>query len=316
MTVSLDAVYNTNQCQAESESVSQLQKLLCDTKNCSMPERFRALFALKGLGTDEAVDAIASAFVDSSALLKHELAYVLGQMKRRHAIPHLEKVLANTKEDPMVRHEAAEALGAIGDPETLAILEEFHKDSEVVVSETCQLAIAKIAYEQRTHAPNAPKTPSGPYLSIDPAPPLNSDLCNEGIGAKELQSILMDASLPLFDRYRAMFSLRNMGTLEAVEALATGFKDSSALFRHEIAYVFGQLQHPKSIEPLRQVLENQNELGMVRHEAAEALGSIATEECKPILAKYVKDSDAVVRESCQVGLDMWELEHNATLGLC
>lgn len=41
----------------------------------------------------------------------------------------------------------------------------------------------------------------------------------------------MDKSLPLFERYRAMFALRNIGTPDAVDALATGFSDDSALFK-------------------------------------------------------------------------------------
>ena len=44
-------------------------------------------------------------FADESALLKHELAYCLGQMKNMNALPVLESVLADEKEDPMVRHE-------------------------------------------------------------------------------------------------------------------------------------------------------------------------------------------------------------------
>ena len=46
-------------------------------------------------------------FVDESALLKHELAYCLGQIKRTSALPVLESVLTNEKEDPMVRHEVS-----------------------------------------------------------------------------------------------------------------------------------------------------------------------------------------------------------------
>jgi deoxyhypusine monooxygenase len=46
--------------------------------------------------------------------------------------------------------------------------------------------------------------------------------------------MLMNTQLTLFQRYRAMFSLRNLGTEEAVLALAEGFQDDSALFRHEI----------------------------------------------------------------------------------
>lgn len=39
---------------------------------------------------------------------------------------------------------------------------------------------------------------------------------------KELRSSLLDEALPLFDRYRAMFALRNIGTEEAVLALGDG----------------------------------------------------------------------------------------------
>lgn len=44
-------------------------------------------------------------FSDDSALLKHELAYCLGQMKLPAALSTLEIVLRNKDEDPMVRHE-------------------------------------------------------------------------------------------------------------------------------------------------------------------------------------------------------------------
>jgi hypothetical protein len=48
---------------------------------------------------------------------------------------------------------------------------------------------------------------------------------------------------------------------------------------------------------------------MVRHEAAEALGGIATPEVFPYLKEYLTREDApvVVRESCQVALDMYDV---------
>jgi len=48
---------------------------------------------------------------------------------------------------------------------------------------------------------------------------------------------------------------------------------------------------------------------MVRHEAAEALGGIATPEVLPHLREWMSKEDAprVVRESCQVAIDMWEV---------
>lgn len=70
--------------------------------------RFRALFTLRNLGGPEAIRWISEAFVDESALLKHELAYCLGQMQDERAIPVLETVLKDTNQEPMVRHEAGE----------------------------------------------------------------------------------------------------------------------------------------------------------------------------------------------------------------
>jgi deoxyhypusine monooxygenase len=48
---------------------------------------------------------------------------------------------------------------------------------------------------------------------------------------------------------------------------------------------------------------------MVRHEAAEALGGIATPEVLPHLTEWMTRADAprLVRESCQVAVDMWEV---------
>ena len=154
------------------------------------------------------------------------------------------------------------------------------------------------------------------YSSIDPAPPTSGllagkaapeDASEENIA--KLRNTLNDSSLPLFDRYRAMFALRNIGTPAAVDALASGFSDDSALFKHEIAFVFGQLLSTHSVPALLQVLQNSQESDMVRHEAAEALGGIATPEVLPYLKEWMKRPDAprVVRESCQVAIDMWEV---------
>jgi deoxyhypusine monooxygenase len=126
----------------------------------------------------------------------------------------------------------------------------------------------------------------------------------------------MDVNQPLFLRYRAMFALRDLASpsdlptaVPAVLALAKGFADKSALFRHEIAFVFGQLSHPASIPALTEALGNVNEASMVRHEAAEALGSLGEEEgVEAILKGFLHDKEKVVRESVIVALDMADYE--------
>ena len=49
---------------------------------------------------------------------------------------------------------------------------------------------------------------------------------------------------------------------------------------------------------------------MVRHECAEALGSIATPEAMGVLHEFLSDQERVVRESCVVALDMSEYENS------
>ena len=113
-----------------------------------------------------------------------------------------------------------------------------------------------------------------------------------------------------------MFGLRDLASppdlptaVLAVHALAKGFADPSALFRHEIAFVFGQLSHPASIPALTAALGNLEESSMVRHEAAEALGSLGEEDgVEETLKKFLNDKEQVVRESVIVALDMAEFE--------
>jgi deoxyhypusine monooxygenase len=136
-----------------------------------------------------------------------------------------------------------------------------------------------------------------------------------------LEKKLLDTKLPLFLRYRAMFGLRNLASppdlptaLPAVHALAKGFADPSTLFRHEIAFVFGQLSHPASIPALTAVLSDLEEASMVRHEAAEALGSLGQEDgVEDILKQFLCDRQQVVRESVVVALDMSEFEKSGEI---
>ncbi|KAJ8682292.1 hypothetical protein QAD02_018084 [Eretmocerus hayati] len=213
----------------QDDQIISVGKVLNDESR-PLKERFRALFTLKNIGGSLAIIEIQRAFNDSSALLKHELAYCLGQMQDSHAIPILVDVLKDKSQEPMVRHEAGEALGAIGDASVAPILDEYSRDPVVEVAET---------------------------------------------------------------------------------SLSKGLKAGSALFRHEIAFVLGQLQNEVSVPFLKSSLEDPNENEMVRHECAEALGAIATPYCFDLLKNYVEDKKRVVRESCVIALDMCEYENSS-----
>lgn len=95
------------------------------------------------------------------------------------------------------------------------------------VAETCQLAVCRLEWLQSggENRPEDSSTDRNPYCSVDPAPPSTRK------SISELQTLLLDESLPLFERYRAMFALRNLGNEEAVLALGEGGM-------HNVAFCF------------------------------------------------------------------------------
>ena len=137
-------------------TIASLRESLC-SETTPLTVRFRALFSLKHVAqtssdsaaADAAIAAIAAGFASPSALLKHELAYCLGQTGKDSAIAPLRDVLSDLNEDPMCRHEAAEALGALGKADNLELLKHFRDRAgeEVVVTETCEIAIDRIEWE-------------------------------------------------------------------------------------------------------------------------------------------------------------------------
>jgi len=309
--------------------------------------RMRAIFYLRSLGGEDSVAALCAALRErgGSTLFRHEIAYVLGQMRAAGAAPTLAAVLRDAGDDAIVRHEAAEALGAIADPDSLPLLDEFSADARAEVAETCQVAARRVRWVVKRAASDAERAaasaaaasssdpssssssgdaasattppPPGadaeddervdqnPFESIDPAPakrrPLNTEV-------PAIQKVLIDQAVPLFERYKAMFSLRNCGSRGAVLALCTGLRDPSPLFRHEVAYVLGQLSHAAATDALKARVADAAEHDMVRHEAAEALGAIGTPEATQFLEGFAREGGEgeqgrMLRESVAVALD-------------
>ncbi|WIA16907.1 hypothetical protein OEZ85_013834 [Tetradesmus obliquus] len=306
--------------QAPEEVVQRLQQKL-QAGDTSLPDKYRALFSLRNVAGTDATHALTQALQDESDLFRHDVAFCLGQRQDPTAVGILKQLVADSQQHAMVRHEAAEALGAIADPDCLQLLQRHAADSCQEVAETCQLALGRLAYlEQKKAAPPAAAPAAdgaaaaaaageaeeqSPYYSVDPTPALPSSTPVE-----QLRALLLDPKAPMFERYRALFALRNKGGEEAVAVLGEAFSCSSALLKHEVAYVMGQMQHPASAGVLGRVLQDTQEHAMVRHEAAEALGSVADAASVALLKQFAQDPEPIVAHSCVVALDM--LQHEAS----
>ena len=247
---------------------------------------------------------------EHGSLLRHEFAYVLGQMKTEQACTALENLLRKEDDCVMVRHEAAEALGAIASKRSKNVLESTRTKYEGVLNElsdTCLLALNRLNHETeggngKDRSNNFPVVGCAcmlaPFNSVDP---VEVDQAHVSLSTVELGEILLNKHIQkntndvvsgekseninskayqqrgdLIERYRAMFSLRNRGGEECVKQLCRALVEdtSSPLLRHEVAFVLGQLQHPSSIPALEESLSRLEEHAMVRHESAEALGAI------------------------------------------
>ncbi|CAH0488576.1 unnamed protein product [Peronospora farinosa] len=285
-------------------SFEQLRNALLDLSEPT-GKRTRAIFYLRSRGSVKDLQVLLTALLnrEDSELMRHELAYVIGQFRMEEACETLQQVLMDESDDDMVRHEAAEALGAIGAAQSLPVLEKFSADQAPEVSDTCKLAASLIKYKLAKAKGEIveEEVDRNPYLSEDPAP-----AAEKNVETAELRNILLDHDGDMFAKYRAMFSLRNRNTDEAALALAEAFADPNDLFKHEIAYVMGQMENPVLVPALKKVLLDETQHRMVRHEAAEALGAIGTTECEDILRNHLKDEVPVVRESCVVALDIMD----------
>ena len=143
-----------------------------------------------------------------------------------------------------------------------------------------------------------PKPEVSDFGSVDPAPPTAVK------SLEKLNKILTNEEGNMFQRMRAVFSLRNDGSPESIDILSKGFNSNSALLKHEIAYVMGQMQNEAAIPHLIERLEDEDEHVMVRHEAAEAIGAIGNISTKPILEKFLDHKLPEISESCEVALGL------------
>lgn len=270
------------------------------SENSSISFKTRGLFYLRSLGTEEAALCVQECISKTSVLLDHEVAYVLGQMKQKVSVPFLLSVIRDKEINDIVRHEAVEALGNFEDESLIPVLDEFKDDESIIVKESVYLAIKKLL-EFSKHEEMMSR-----YGSRDPAFPMKGTF-------KEAKRLLVEGNLE--EKYKAIFYLRDLNNKESVEALAMGFDDPSDLLRHEVAYVFGQMENEHSIPALKKVLENENEKDIVRHEAAEALGNIGNDECVEILSKYLDSDILILKQSVQVGLGISNFDEEEYLNI-
>lgn len=125
----------------------------------------------------------------------------------------------------IVVHEAVEALGNMGEENTVRLIEQYrNNNSEIsaMVIETCELAQDLIKWNKETNfgASENLDLKKLRFNTNDPAPPFKMDAKPEYSDVGYLTQMMLDSTNhSLFERYRAMFTLRDIYTEESCVAI-------------------------------------------------------------------------------------------------
>ena len=147
------------------------------------------------------------------------------------------------------------------------------------------------------------------FATNDPAPPFNHKANKKFADVHFLKQILLDnKGMSLFNRYRAIFTLREICTADSCKALCSAllpenFDRCSSLLKHEVAFVLAQMDEVYQVAYpyLLQVCQNEKEASIVKHEALVAVAEMI--EDQSVIDSLLKHPDPLVSESCAVALN-------------
>lgn len=202
------------------------------TPEAPIHERLNAMLALRSIGTIEAVEALIMAFEYEvqSNMLKHEICYCLGQMdlpKKHQArvLSFLEKVVQDTAHSDFVRHEAIEALEDISEEVSLKVLESLKEQQTGILYETYYLKKKQVEWQKATdHGKTEGINLKASLYDCDPAPWYNYKADTKYADVGFLQRILLNNDI--FERYRALYTLRELNTEESLIAICQCYMEA------------------------------------------------------------------------------------------
>ena len=176
-------------------------------------------------------------------------------------------IAALSAEDPLVRRQAVNALGRIGDRRAVEPLIESLKDRDSLIRGHAVEALGRIKDPQAV------------------AP---------------LVAVLSSKEQPSHVRMSAAEALGTIGDPRAVEPLVRAFLDEHWGVRSRAAQALGRLKDPRAVAPLIGALQDKE--GAVRANAAEALGELDDRRAVKPLTAALQDSDRDVRKKADLAL--------------
>ena len=220
-------MFNIFKIDADKKKISEYAHTI---HNHDMPisERFAAMLSLRALSSIESIETLIMAFEYEikSDLLRHEICYSLGQMdtsKKNAAIikRFFEKIILEDHSE-FVRHEAIEALDFVSEDLAMSLLENFKDQNSGILYDTYYVKKRYMDWEKETDFGKSEDldVDDNKFHSKDPAPFYNYKVDTKYTDIDLLTRILLDnVNYDLFERYRALFTLRELNTEESLMAI-------------------------------------------------------------------------------------------------
>jgi len=237
-------------------------------------------------------------------------------------MPFLISTMKDEKEAPIVRHEAGEAIAYLNDLKYKKELENFVDCEIEELRDTCRVALKRMEDEQAKEYNG--KAEFG--FTLEPAPGFERKAIDQvlqekynkdftKISNKEIVdtvfNYIIDKETHIYNKYKALYFLRDMQTEEAIVALGNLLnvehrEATGALLRHEVCFALGMLADKAKVlkDRLEKTIADKTESSIVRHEAISAYSSALTDIS--FLKNYLEDDSRVVKESAIVAIDMIE----------
>lgn len=288
-------------------------------------DKYTAMMTLRTIGTEEAAEVLQEGYkyLGESELLRHDVMYCIGQMKVKNSLEFLLGKMNDPKEKSIVRHEAGEALANYHSlRETIIPEMQVHWDSEdELLKSTVRVGIGKLS--TFTETSRYGKKYGG---TIEPAEPFNEAEVREFIESKGLESpknqeelynqihklLLEDYSVvDEFPKYRLCYYLRDQADIRSKTILCDLMKPenrkaASALLRHELAFIMGQINNNDKViqDRLKEVSLDTTEHPVVRHEAILSFYDVTKDE--EFIEQFLKHENQLIRESVEVAIKIGE----------
>ncbi|MEW6110044.1 MAG: HEAT repeat domain-containing protein [Nitrospirota bacterium] len=127
------------------------EQLIEDLKKGTGMKRAEAAKHLGKINDMRAVKPLVEALQDTNMGVRNNVAFALGELGAREAIPHLIKVLLGDPEE-WVRKSAAKALGMLGSREAVSHLAKALKDQSQMVRKSAARSLGQIGGIQAVQA--------------------------------------------------------------------------------------------------------------------------------------------------------------------